>query len=213
LTIKVKYVDGLMILSDSFVSRLEGKLGIHQRPLKEQLAILTYRLRVQRNKIESMGLMLQHRDKELFDKCVSVNATGDTLRASLYASECADIRKIVKLVLQSELALEQVIFKMETAEIMGDIAYLMHPVKNVVLTVGKQIHQLMPDVSFELSQINETLDGLLVDAGSVTEPTITTEMHSPEAETILHEADALAEQKIKSRFPELQPPAEHALPT
>jgi division protein CdvB (Snf7/Vps24/ESCRT-III family) len=202
-----------MILSDSFISRLEGKLGVHQRPLKEQLAILTYRLRVQRNKIESMGLMLQHRDKELFDKCVAVNATGDTLRASLYASECADIRKIVKLVLQSELALEQVIFKMETAEIMGDIAYLMHPVKNVVLTVGKQIHQLMPDVSFELSQINETLDGLLVDAGSVTEPTITTEMHSPEAETILHEADALAEQKIKSRFPELQPPTEHALPT
>jgi hypothetical protein len=87
-----------MILSDSFVSRLEGKLGIHQRPLKEQLAILTYRLRVQRNKIESMGLMLQHRDKELFDKCVAANTTGDTLRAGLYASECADIRKIVKLV-------------------------------------------------------------------------------------------------------------------
>jgi division protein CdvB (Snf7/Vps24/ESCRT-III family) len=202
-----------MILSDSFVSRLEGKLGIHQRPFKEQLAILTYRLRVQRNKIESMGLMLQHRDKELFDKCVAANTTGDTSRASLYASECADIRKIVKVVLQSELALEQVIFKMETAEIMGDIAYLMHPVKNVVLTVGKQIHQLMPEVSFELSQINETLDGLLVDTGSVTEPTIVTEMHSPEAETILREADALAEQKIKSRFPELHPPAEHALPT
>jgi len=202
-----------MVLSDSFVSRLEGKLGIHQRPLKEQLAILTYRLRVQRNKIESMGLMLQHRDKELFDKCVAANTTGDTLRASLYASECADIRKIVKLVLQSELALEQVIFKMETAEIMGDITYLMHPVKNVVLTVGKQIHQLMPEVSFELSQINETLDGLLVDAGSFTEPTIMTEMHSPEAETILREADALAEQKIKSRFPQLQPPTEHALPT
>jgi division protein CdvB (Snf7/Vps24/ESCRT-III family) len=202
-----------MILSDSFVSRLEGKLGIHQRPLKEQLAILTYRLRVQRNKIESMGLMLQHRDKELFDKCVAANTTGDTSRASLYASECADIRKIVKVVLQSELALEQVIFKMETAEIMGDIAYLMHPVKNVVLTVGKQIHQLMPEVSFELSQINETLDGLLVDTGSVTEPTILTEMHSPEAETILREADALAEQKIKSRFPELHPPTEHALPT
>jgi division protein CdvB (Snf7/Vps24/ESCRT-III family) len=202
-----------MILSDSFVSKLEGKLGIHQRPLKEQLAMLTYRLRVQRNKIESTGLMLQHRDKELFDKCVAANATGDSLRASLYASECADIRKIVKVVLQSELALEQVIFKMETAEIMGDIAYLMHPVKNVVLAVGKQIHHLMPEVSFELNQINENLDGLIVDAGNVSEPIITAEAHSPEAETILREADALAEQKIKSRFPELQPPTEHALPS
>ena len=203
----------MMILSESFVSKLEGKLGIHQRPLKEQLGILTYRLRVQRNKVESMGLTLQHRDKELFDKCVAANTTGDTLRASLYASECAEIRKIVKVVLQSELALEHVIFKMETAEIMGDIAFLMHPIKNVVLTVGKQIHHLMPEVSFELSQINETLDGLIVDAGSVTEPVTMAEAHSPEAETILHEADALAEQKIKSRFPELHPQIEHALPT
>jgi len=160
-----------------------------------------------------MGLTLQHRDKELFDKCVTANTTGDTLRASLYASECAEIRKIVKVVLQSELALEQVIFKMETAEIMGDIAFLMHPIKNVVLTVGKQIHHLMPEVSFELSQINETLDGLIVDAGSVTEPVTMAEAHSPEAESILHEADALAEQKIKSRFPELHPQIEHALPT
>jgi division protein CdvB (Snf7/Vps24/ESCRT-III family) len=105
------------------------------------------------------------------------------------------------------------IFKMETAEIMGDIAFLMHPIKNVVLTVGNQIHHLMPEVSFELSQINETLDGLIVDAGNVTEPFITAEAHSPEAETILREADTLAEQKIKSRFPELHPPTEHALPT
>lgn len=87
----------------------EGKLGIHQKSLKEQLAMLTYRLRVQRNKIESTGLMLQHRDKELFDKCVAARTTGDALRASLYANECAEIRKIVKVVLQSELALEQVI--------------------------------------------------------------------------------------------------------
>jgi division protein CdvB (Snf7/Vps24/ESCRT-III family) len=79
--------------------------------------------------------------------------------------------------------------------------------------VGKQIHHLMPEVSFELSQINETLDGLVVDAGSVTEPVTMTEVHSPEAETILHEADVLAEQKIKSRFPELRPQVEHALPT
>jgi division protein CdvB (Snf7/Vps24/ESCRT-III family) len=89
----------------------------------------------------------------------------------------------------------------------------MHPIKNVVLTVGKQMHHLMPEVSFELSQINETLDGLIVDTGNVTEPVTMAETHSPEAETILHEADALAEQKIKSRFPELHPQIEHALPT
>jgi division protein CdvB (Snf7/Vps24/ESCRT-III family) len=199
-------------LSDSLISKLEDKLGIHQQPVKEQLAMVTYRLRVQRNKIESMGLMLQRRDKELFDKCVAARIGGDTSRANLYAEECAETRRIVKVVLQSELALEQVIFKVETAEMMGDLAFLMHPIKNVVLTVGKQIRNVMPEVSFELSQINETLDELLVDTGNVTEPVVSLEAHTPEAEGILREADALAEQKIKSRFPQIHPPTESPLP-
>jgi division protein CdvB (Snf7/Vps24/ESCRT-III family) len=126
-------------------------------------------------------------------------------RANLYAEECAEVRKMAKITLNSELALEQLIFKLETAEMMGDIAYLVHPIKNVVATVGQQIQHMMPDVSFELSQINESLEGIMVNAGDVTESITLEGVHSPEADKIMQEADTLAEQKIKSRFPELQP--------
>ena len=204
----------LEAMSDSFFSRLEGTLGIHQKPLKEQVMHVMYRLRVQRNKIESMSLMMQHRDKELFDKCVTARASGDMTRASLYAEECADVRKIVKVVLQSELALERVIFTLETAEMLGDIAYLMHPIKSVVSNIGEQMRHVMPEVSYELGQIIETLDGLVADAGDVTETFSPPVAQSGEAESILKEADTLAEQRIKSRFPELQRPAmPAALPT
>lgn len=193
-------------MSTSFTSKLEGKLGIHQRPLKEQLAVVVYRIRTQHNKIESMSLMMQRRDKEFFDKCVTARATGDLPRANLYAEECAEIRKLAKIVLNSELALEQLIFKLETAEMMGDIAYLVHPIRSVVAAVGQQIQHMMPDVSLELSQINESLESIMVNAGDISEsigPAV--ESHSPEAERIMLEADTLAEQKIKSRFPELHP--------
>jgi len=135
-------------------------------------------------------------------------------RASLYAEECADVRKIVKVVLQSELALERVIFKLETAEMLGDIAYLMHPIKSVVSNIEEQMRHVMPEVSYELGQINETLDGLVADAGDVTETFSPPVAQSGEAESILKEADTLAEQRIKSRFPELQRPTmPTALPT
>jgi division protein CdvB (Snf7/Vps24/ESCRT-III family) len=199
-------------MSDSLLSRLEGRLGIHQRPLKEQIMHVMYRLRVQRNKIESMGLMMQHRDKELFDKCVTARASGDTTRAGLYAEECADVRKIAKIVLQSELALGRVLFKLETAEMLGDMAYLMHPIKSVVTSIGEQMRHLMPDVSYELSQINETLDGLVTDTGNISDTFSSPATQSGEAEIILREADTLAEQRIKTRFPELQPPAPTTLP-
>ncbi len=185
---------------------------MRQTPLKERINAVVYRLRVQRNKIESTGLTLQHRDKELFDKCVGARASGDMPRANLYAEECAEVRKIAKVVLQSELALEQLIFKLETAEMLGDIAYLVSPIKKVVTTVGQQIHHLMPDVSFELNQINESLDGFTAETENVADVTISTESHSPEAERICREAGTLAEEKIKSRFPELHAPQPTATP-
>ena len=199
-------------MSDSLLSRLEDRLGIHQQPLKERIMHVMYRLRVQRNKIESMGLMMQHRDKELFDKCVTARASGDMTRASLYAEECADVRKIAKVVLQSELALERVLFKLETAEMLGDMVYLMHPIKSVVTSIGEQMRHVMPEVSYELSQINETLDGLVTDTGNISDTFSSPLTQSGEAETILKEADTLAEQRIKTRFPELQPPTPTTLP-
>ncbi len=69
-------------LSESFITKLEDRLGVHQKPLKERLALVTYRLRVQRNKIESMSLMMQRRDRELFDKCVAARSAGDPMRAN-----------------------------------------------------------------------------------------------------------------------------------
>jgi division protein CdvB (Snf7/Vps24/ESCRT-III family) len=198
---------------ESFLSKLEEKLGVRQQPLKERINLVIYRLRVQRNKIESTGLTMQHRDKELFDKCVAARATGDSPRANLYAEECAEVRKIAKVVLQSELALEQMIFKLETAEMLGDIAYLVSPIKKVVSTVGQQVQHLMPEVSYELNQINETLNGFTAEAGNVTDVVMSTEPHSPEAERIFGEAGVLAEQKIKSRFPELHQPEPTATPT
>jgi division protein CdvB (Snf7/Vps24/ESCRT-III family) len=53
-------------VSSSFISKIEDRLGVHQQPPKEQLAVVIYRIRTQRNKIESMSLMLQRRDKEFF---------------------------------------------------------------------------------------------------------------------------------------------------
>ena len=72
-------------LSESFLSRMEDKLGVHQQPLKERLALASYRLRTLRNKMESKHLMLQARDKELFDKCLTSKTSGDSARANLYA--------------------------------------------------------------------------------------------------------------------------------
>jgi len=48
---------------------------------------------------------LEFREKELFDKCVSAQMEGDSTKATMYANQCAEIRKIIKLVSGTEQTL------------------------------------------------------------------------------------------------------------
>ena len=45
---------------------------------------------------------LQAREKELFDKCVSAQMVGNSETARMYANQCAEVRKIIRLVAGTE---------------------------------------------------------------------------------------------------------------
>jgi len=50
---------------------------------------------------------LQRREKELFEKCVSAQMEGDSTKATMFANQCAEIRKIIGLVTRTELTLSR----------------------------------------------------------------------------------------------------------
>jgi division protein CdvB (Snf7/Vps24/ESCRT-III family) len=85
----------------------------------------------------------------------------------------------------------------------------MMPVANVVKVLKSQLEGVMPEVSLELSEVNETLEGLAVEVGETTETSFDTMSSSEEAQHILQEANVVAEQKMKERFPELPPIPAH----
>jgi len=65
------------------------------------------RLSDQLTKLTAWKMKLETREKELFDKCVSAQVEGDPTKATLYANQCAEIRKIIRLVAGAELVLSQ----------------------------------------------------------------------------------------------------------
>jgi division protein CdvB (Snf7/Vps24/ESCRT-III family) len=175
----------------------------HKAPMKEQIASALYRLKVQQNKLESAAMRMQQHDKDIFAKCVNSQMSHDAARASMYANECAEVRKMAKVTLQCQLALEQVSLRLETIEEFGDIARMMAPVATVVHSIKNQISGVIPEVGFELSQIGEVLSSVVVEAGEATGETYEPEASNIEAQRILGEANAIAEQHMKDRFPEL----------
>ena len=177
------------------------------KPVRDRISSAIYRLRTQQNRLELASLKMQQRDKELFRKCVDAQLSKDSARASMYAEECAEIRKIAKVTLQCQLALERGVFRLEAALEFGDLAHNMLPVAGVVRTLKTQISGIMPEVSSELGMISEMLGDIVIQAGTSTAGVFNAEVTSSEAQGIMNEASAIAEQKMKEKFPEIPPAA------
>jgi len=176
----------------------------HHKPgVKEQLSTALYRLRVQQNKLEAAATRMQQHDRDIFAKCVNSQMAHDTPRAAMYANECAEVRKMAKVTLQCQLALEQVSLRLETIEEFGDIARMMAPVASVVHSIKNQISGVIPEVGFELSEIGEVLNGVVVEVGEASGSTYDTAASGAEAQRIMSEANAIAEQHMRERFPDL----------
>jgi division protein CdvB (Snf7/Vps24/ESCRT-III family) len=196
-------IDGMFKERPSFGKKIRE--AIHPTPMKTRIRECLFRLKVQTRKLERTSYHMQQRDQALYGKCVLALQSKNTELASMYANECAELRKMAKVVLHSQLALEQVTLRLETVNEFGEVAYTMIPVANVVKTLKSQLEGVMPEVSMELSQVNETLEGLAMEVGETSETTFDMSASNEESQKILTEANFVAEQKMKERFPELPP--------
>ena len=183
-----------------------SRIGIrfhHSPTLKHRLSEAIYRLKVQQNKLESTAVRMHQHDRGIFAKCVAAQMAHDTARAAMYANECAEVRKIAKVTLQSQMALEQVALRLETIEEFGDVARMMGPVTSVVRSVKNQISGIVPEVGFELTEVGELLNNFVAEAGEPIAGSYDVSASNEAAQKILSEANAVAEQHLKEKFPEL----------
>lgn len=182
-------------------------LGIKRTPpLKERIAEAIYRLDTQRTKLEETSAKLHKRDREMFERCIGAEAAHDSSRAVMYANECVEIRKMAKIVLASQLALERVSLRLQTIEDFGDLLIQMAPVVGIVKETRGRLAGVIPEVAYELEEINSMLNNTITETGNTLIPESTIEAASGEAKKVLEEASAIAEQKMNEIYPELPYP-------
>jgi division protein CdvB (Snf7/Vps24/ESCRT-III family) len=189
------------VVTFSIFRKVEDKL--HPVPLRERIEHASFRLHAQLEKLEHMYTRLHQRDTELFQRCVGAQLSNDPGHAKIYANECAEIRKIAKVVLGSQLALEKVILRLETVEEFGSIMSQMAPVMSIVKETKSKIAGIVPQVATELEEVNDLLGDLANETGEVTTTSTPIETTDAEARKVLEETGVIAEQKLKDHFPEL----------
>jgi division protein CdvB (Snf7/Vps24/ESCRT-III family) len=179
------------------------KLPKSKDPLKTRIIEAQYNVRSMISRLDAYIARMQERDKVLFERVVDAQMSKDATRAAMYANEVAEIRKITKQLITTQVALEQVSLRLETITELGDVYVNLIPVMGVINELKTSLKGIMPELSIELSELGDGLQEVVVEAGEFSGIGAVGVASSPEARKILEEASLIAEQRMKEKFPEL----------
>ncbi|MDA4122762.1 MAG: Snf7 family protein [Thaumarchaeota archaeon] len=187
--------------------RLRGRFN-NPGPLKPRLDQATRQVQVVMARLDTAMMKLRDRDAFLFGKIVSSLQKRDNQRASMFANELSELRRINKMVTQSKLALEQMVLRLNTVSELGDVVNTLAPATSIVRNLREGLSGVIPEAEGEMSEISGLLSGILVDAGSVGGASLNFVTANEEAERALSEAAAVAEARMRERFPDIPQSAE-----
>ncbi len=127
-------------------------------------------------------------------------------RAAMCANEIAEVRKLIKFLYSVQLAIERVILRLETIKELSDIVVDLKPALKLLQNVSSDLFQVLPDVSSELKNVNDTIrETLYATKISADESLIPVGKKTAGGEEILSEVSSFLEQKLSETLPE--PPA------
>jgi len=172
------------------------------QPIGEVILQTIRRLKTQQARLEQATVRLRERDRSLFNSCVTQVRMKRAERATICAMELSEVRKVLKMVTQCQLALERIILRLETIKEVSEIMADLKPALRSLHTLTKTLVNIMPDVAQELQKVND----------SISETLAMTKLNSPESiepltvkteagEEILKEASTVLEKQLSEQLP------------
>ncbi len=192
-----------------FGERLRARFN-NPGPIKPRIDQAQRQIQSVLGRLDQTIMKLRDRDLFLFNKIVSSVQKHDNQRASMFANELSELRKMSKMVTQSRLALEQIVLRLNTVTELGDVVSTLAPATSIIRNVRQDLIGILPEAEGEVGEISSLLSGILVDAGSVGGYSLNFETANEEAEKVISEAAAVAESRMNDKFPEIpvSPPSE-----
>lgn len=172
-------------------------------PIKIRIDAASRQIQVLIAQLDSAVNRIRQRDEAIFAEVVASLAQHDNGHASVYANELSEVRKMGKVVAQAQLALEQVVLRLGTITDLGDVAMTLAPAITVIKSMKQELGGALPEADREIGEISGLLSGILVDAGSVGGVSLNFDVANEDAQKVMEEAAAVAEQRISESFPEV----------
>jgi division protein CdvB (Snf7/Vps24/ESCRT-III family) len=184
------------------VDRLRGTVRT-PAPLKSQIEQANRQIRLLISQLDSTVNRIRQRDSTIFRNVVSSLAKHDMEHAAVYANELSEVRKMGKMVTQAQLAMEQISLRLGTINDLGEIASTLAPAVSVIKNMKEGLRMALPEADKEIGEISGLLSSVLVDASTREGISLNFDAANEDAQKVLEEASAVAEQRMKESFPEI----------
>jgi len=151
--------------------------------------------------LDAMLTKMKDRDATLFAKIVDATQSHDAGTARVLSGELAEIRKVITVLTNARIMLQQVKLRLETASDIGDTVAAIVPTIGLMKSLKMQLGKFMPGADQEITRMADMLGSMMTDTftnDSAFESDGTT---TEESESILREAAAIAEAHTDSKFP------------
>lgn len=185
-----------------FISRIKDTVN-PPAPIKVRIDTASRQIKVLIAQLDGAVNRIRQRDEAIFTKVVASLAKHDNEHASVYANELSEVRKMGKVVAQAQLALEQIVLRLGTITDLGDVAMTLAPAITVIRSMKQGLSSALPEADREIGEISGLLSGILVEAGSVGGVSLNFDVANEDAQKVMEEAAAVAEQRISESFPEI----------
>jgi len=182
----------------------EIRKALKTMDLGRKIAYSIYKLNSEISRIDRFLHSLKNREKELYNAVIEAKMRGDEIRASIYASEIAELRRIIRVLEMSKISLERTLLKLRTIHQLGDVAKAATQIEPMIRDVKKSLGKVMPEISWELEGVRESLLTAVSEIASYSIGESSTETPftmSSEAKSVLEEAKREAERRVKKKFP------------
>lgn len=154
-------------------------------------------------KLRSKYEEITARSKEYFEYVVEALVFGDEERASIYAEEIAEIKRLASVLVKTELVLEQVKLRLETILEVSELIGLVVPLLSLIAEIGDEVAEVAPDAAKNLHELAVYIEDFS-STSSVNELRVSVLQElDEEAQKILEDAQKAAAERIRQSFPDV----------
>ena len=145
---------------------------------------------------------LDSRNEKVFHRIVEATQQHDTHTAKSLSKELAEIRKVRRVLGNARMAIEQIELRLTTFHDLGDTVVTVMPTIGLMKNMKSSLTKFMPGADQELNNMAEMLGGLMTETFHSTDASFGGDaVMNSDAEKILQEASAVAEQQSGDKFP------------